>query len=334
MKIEDTLVYAVKNKDKNVVKNSSSGGLFTALTDAFLNDGYAVASCIYNYETDGVEYKVYNDYLTRDSARGSKYIQASIGTGFKDLSEWLIRNPEKELIAFGTGCQMEGLRRFLELKHLRERVVIVDLICHGATSPGVWKKYLICKEIKGKIQYLSFKDKRNGWHDPTVYAKVEGKEVSIKDFSEWFYGGWAIRESCYKCPFAKIDRNSDITIGDYWGIEEAIPQFADQMGVSLALIHTEKGMELFNRIKEYIFYQESDKIHCKQPRLISPAVKPKDRNQFWFDIEKKGIEYCLSNYKERVAVIPFEKRLFLKIKLCLKKLKKDVSANNRKKQSV
>lgn len=134
------------------------------------------------------------------------------------------------------------------------------------------------------------------------------------------YMVWAIRESCYKCPFAKIERDTDITIGDYWGIERAIPEFADSMGVSLALIHSKEGLELFNRIKENIVYQESDKNNCLQPRLISPANKPKDRNQFWSDIEKKGIDYCLENYKEKEVTIPLWRKVGRKAKRIVKKI--------------
>lgn len=317
---DNTLVYAVKHLDKNVIRNSSSGGLFTALSDTFLNNGNAVASCVYNYKTDKVELKVYQDKNTRDSARGSKYIQASIGNGFKNIYEWLIKNPEKSLIAFGTGCQMDGLSRYLEIKNLRNRVIIIDIICHGATSPGLWKTYLTSRNLRGKLDYISFKDKRNGWHNPTVFVKSDGEEISIKDFSEWFYGEWAIRESCYRCPFTRIDRNTDITIGDYWGIEDAIPKFADEMGVSLALIHSEEGLKLFDSIKEKIEFQESNKNNCLQPRLVSPANKPKDREQFWSDIKDKGIEYCLNNYKQKEIITPLWRKVAHKIKHQLTKL--------------
>lgn len=315
----ETRVYAVKHIDNNVIRNSSSGGLFTALSDAFLNSGNAVASCLYNYKTDKVEFKIYQDINTRDSARGSKYIQASIENGFKNIYEWLTKNPENFIIAFGTGCQMDGLRRYLELKKLRNRVIIVDIICHGATSPGLWEKYLTDRNLKGKLDYISFKDKRNGWHNPTVFVKSNGEEISIKDFSEWFYGEWAIRESCYRCPFTKIERDTDITIGDYWGIEKAIPKFADEMGVSLALIHSEEGLELFDSIKDKIVIQESDKNNCLQPRLVSPSNKPEDREQFWSDVENMGIEYCLENYKQKEIVIPFWRKFGSKIKHQLKK---------------
>lgn len=316
----DTLVYAVKHKDTNIIKQSSSGGLFTALSDAFLESGNAVASCLYNYETDKVEFQIYEDTNTRDSARGSKYIQATIGDGFKNVSEWLKANPDKELITFGTGCQMNGLSRYLELKKLRSRVVFVDIICHGATSPGLWEKYLIDKGIKGKLEYISFKDKRNGWHNPTVYSVVNGEEISIKDFSELFYGKWAIRESCYECPFTKIDRDTDITIGDYWGIESAMPKFADPMGVSLALIHSKEGLELFEKIKGKIDYRQSNKNDCLQPRLISPANRPKDRKQFWSDEKEKGVGYCMENYKRKEAKIPLWRRVGSRIKRQIKKI--------------
>lgn len=317
---DKSLVYAVKHKSSDVVKKSSSGGLFTALSDVFLQDGNAVASCIYNYETDQVEFKIYDDFDIRDSARGSKYIQASIGNGFKDVLDWIKGNPERVLLALGTGCQMEGLRLFLEAKKLRDRVLIVDIICHGATSPGLWQKYIKQKDIKGKIEYLSFKDKRNGWHNPTVFARVCGEETSIKDFSEWFYGEWAIRESCYKCPFTKINRNTDMTIGDYWGIENVMPDFADSMGVSLMLIHSDKGKEIFEKIKDSIDYRESNHKDCLQPRLISPAERSKDRQQFWIDVDDKGLEYCSKKYKEVALKTPIWRKVARKAKSIIKKL--------------
>lgn len=316
----ETLVFAVKHKDKDIVNSSSSGGMFTALTDYYLREGNSVASCVYNYETDSVDLVIYDEESIRNSARGSKYIQATIGEGFINIVNWLKLNQHKSLIVFGTGCQMEGLRKLLELKKLRERVVLVDLICHGATSPGLWRKYLELKDYRGKMQYLSFKDKRNGWHEPTVYALVEGRERSIKDFSEWFYGGWAIRKSCYKCPFAKIERNTDITIGDYWGIENVLPNFADSKGVSLALIHSEAGKNLFEKIKADVEYVVSNKSDCLQPRLISPANEPSDRGQFWLDINENGLEACLTNYKEPVIRNPLWKRLARKMKHFIKSL--------------
>lgn len=228
---------------------------------------------------------------------GSKYIQATIGDGFKRIREWLLENPIRLLLVVGTGCQTAGLDLYLRAKNLRERVVLVDLICYGAASPGLWKRYIKHIGIFHKIDKISFKDKRYGWHTPSYYAKVKDKEIKINEFVEWFYGKWALRESCYKCPYTRVKRNSsDITIGDYWGIENVFPDFSDPNGVSLVILQTSVGKALFEEVKGYVSYKLSNENECLQPRLISPTEKPKDRKQFWDDIHKIGIDYCAIKY--------------------------------------
>lgn len=95
----------------------------------------------------------------------------------------------------------------------------------------------------GKITYLTFKDKRNGWKSPTAYVKVNGAEKPIKDYVKVFYNRCALRPSCYECPYATTERKTDMTIGDFWHIEETIPDFYDPNGNSLFLIHTNRGEE-------------------------------------------------------------------------------------------
>lgn len=317
MESYETKVYAVKHKDGEVIKQSSSGGLFTALSDYFINTGNAVASCIYNNETDRVEFEIYTSRKKRDEARGSKYIQAHIGNGFIDVINWLKNNPNKIMLSIGTGCQMDGLRKLLEVAGLRKRVVLVDLICHGATSPGLWQIYTKYIDCNGRIERISFKDKRNGWHNPTLYVKVDGKEKSINSFAEWFYGQWAIRESCYCCPYTQVDRKTDLTIGDYWGIETVLPDFSDLMGVSLLLVHSENGNKIFEQIKSDIEYEQTSREQCLQPRLLSPAKRPRDRQGFWNDIESKGLSYCEKKYVEKN-----NSNLFIKVKRRLKNIVK------------
>lgn len=294
--IEDTLIYAVKHKSADVIKCSSSGGLFTALSDYFLNNGNAVASCVYNFEMDSVRLKIYNDKKNRDEARGSKYIQAELGDSFKKIEEWVVKNTGKKLMVVGTGCQIAGLDMYLKKKSLRDRVVLVDLICHGVTSPNLWKAYIHLIKGGGNLEKIAFKDKKYGWHYPRTIAIIDGKEKKINSFSDWFYLGLSIRESCYSCPYTKVNRNSDITIGDYWGIEETNKKFSNPMGVSLALVHSIKGVETFNAIKTDIDWLESDVDSYIQPRLISPECRPSNRDAFWNDMNNFGIEYCAKKY--------------------------------------
>ncbi len=314
-----TKIYAAKSKSRDVVTNSSSGGMFTAFSDAFLERGNIVAACQYSYETDSVMLSIITDKESRDRARGSKYIQAELKDSFDKVIGLLRTCREKQVLVFGTGCQIAGLDLVLRSMHLRNRVVLVDLICHGAASSNLWKNYIsrIESEEGGAISYVTFKDKRKGWESPSVFTIIDGKEISIKSYSDWFYMGWSLRESCYKCPYTRIDRRSDITIGDYWGIQNVMPKFYDRMGVSLVIVHTESGRKLFDNVSSAIDYQPSNRKECLQPRLISPQLRPNDRDLFWSDMQEKGMDYCIEKYVEHYDVSIKEK-----IKKCLKRLLK------------
>lgn len=312
-------IYAVKHRQKNVVKQSSSGGVFTALSDYFMVHGNAVASSVYLYDETAVRLTIYTDENSRNDARGSKYIQAETGEAFNKICEWLVLHPQQEMMIVGTGCQIAGLDLLLKEKQLRERVLLVDLICHGVSSSKLWKDYSkkLEKDKSGRISYLTFKNKDNGWKNPSAFVVINEKRESIKPFSEWFYSGWILRESCYQCPYTKVERmGSDITIGDYWGVDVVKPEFYDKNGVSLVILQNEKGKYFFNKIKNDIFFEEISKEMCSQPRLLCPASRPKNREKFWNDMRKYGIKYCSEHYTEKSAV-SWRRRL----KNIIKKLK-------------
>lgn len=295
------LIYGVKHKREDVLMSSSSGGVFTALTDVFLQTG-TVASSIYNYETHRVEFALYEDFETRNLARGSKYIQTVPGDFYIQVSEW-IESHEENMMIFGTGCQIAGLHMFLTQKNLRDRVILVDLICHGSPSPGLWKHYATYLEENnnGKMTYLAFKDKRHGWEKPTAFCRINSKEISLKGYTDWFYMGLTLRDSCYKCPFTKIDRStSDLTIGDFWNVRQHHDEFYDMNGVSLVIIQTPKGQKIFDKIKDRVEYITVSEKECLQPRLSCPQDIPENRDEFWQDIKDKGIEYCENTYFQNV----------------------------------
>lgn len=302
-------IYAAKSKDKQVIADSSSGGMFTVLSDFFLERGDAVAACKYSYESDVVELSVFLDKKSRDESRGSKYIQAELHDSYNKLLDFLIQYPNKKMLVIGTVCQIAGLDLVLKDKKLRDRVVLVDLICHGSASSNLWKEYISKIELEqgGKLDYVTFKNKRNGWERPSTFVVINGKEVSIKPYSDWFYMSWSIRESCYECPYTRVDRNSDITIGDFWGIQKSMPDFYDSMGVSLIITHTDKGRTIFENIKENIEYRISNYDDCLQPRLISPQLRPNDRDLFWKDMRFKGMNYCIKEYIEKYEISVKEK---------------------------
>lgn len=293
----DTIVYAGRLKDKSALMSSSSGGAFTALSDAFLKSRDAVVAAVYNYENHTVEFQMILDEKQRERAKGSKYMQSKPGDIYQKAYRWLMDNPKKELLFVGMGCQSDGFRKFSEIKGIRDRVYIVDIICHGSPSPKLWREYAESIQKKdGKITYLTFKDKRNGWKSPTAYVKVNGSERPLKDYVRVFYNQCALRPSCYECPYATTERKTDMTIGDFWHIEETIPDFYDPNGNSLFLIHTDRGEELFEKVRDNLDYRLSNTAQCWQANLEAPTQKSEQRDVFWNDYQKKGIDFVIKKY--------------------------------------
>ena len=293
----DTIVYAGRLKDKSALMSSSSGGAFTALSDAFLKSGDAVVAAVYNYENHTVEFQMILDEKQRERAKGSKYMQSKPGDIYQKAYRWLMDNPKKELLFVGMGCQSDGFRKFSEIKGIRDRGHIVDIICHGSPSPKLWREYAESIQKKdGKITYLTFKDKRNGWKSPTAYVKVNGSERPLKDYVRVFYNQCALRPSCYECPYATTERKTDMTIGDFWHIEETIPDFYDPNGNSLFLIHTDRGEELFEKVRDNLDYRLSNTAQCWQANLEAPTQKSEQRDVFWNDYQKKGIDFVIKKY--------------------------------------
>lgn len=293
----DTIVYAGRLKDKSALMSSSSGGAFTALSDAFLKSGDAVVAAVYNYENHTVEFQMILDEKQRERAKGSKYMQSKPGDIYQEAYHWLMDNPKKELLFVGMGCQSDGFRKFSEIKGIRDRVYIVDIICHGSPSPKLWREYAESIQKKdGRITYLTFKDKRNGWKSPIAYVKVNGSERPLKDYVKVFYNRCALRPSCYECPYATTERKTDMTIGDFWHIEETIPDFYDPNGNSLFLIHTDRGEELFEKIRDNMDYRLSNTAQCWQANLEAPTQKSEQRDVFWNDYQKKGIDFVIKKY--------------------------------------
>ena len=174
-------VYAVKLKDRERLFKSSSGGMFWVIAYLFVNRGDAVVCTVYNNLTKQAEFRLLTDRAQLDIAQGSKYMQSILGDIFSVCIRWLNEHKNHKLLFVGTGCQAAGFQKFMERKKMRERVVIVDLICHGVPSPKIWKEYAGVLEAKnnGKIENISFKDKRNGWKNPYAYVNIQKKEVAL-----------------------------------------------------------------------------------------------------------------------------------------------------------
>lgn len=294
----DVEAYAARIKDKEILANSSSGGMFTVFSNYALCEGAALVCSIYDYQNYCVNYQLIDNETDRNKAYGSKYLQSEMGEIYKKCYEWLERNPHKKLYFFGMGCQAAAFLNVMKKWGCLERIVVIDIICHGVPSPRVWKEYIteIEKNARKKMEYFTFKDKRNGWNHPTAVAEIDGKEESLQTYINLFYQHDILRPACYTCPYATPFRSSDITIGDFWGIENTLPEFYDPMGNSLVFLHSPKGKKLFENVKSTIDYAKTNVKECLQPNLIKPTKKNKTRDKFWEEYYQFGINHIIKKY--------------------------------------
>lgn len=295
--LSETKVYGGRLLERTELLASSSGGAFTALSDVFLRNGDAIVCSTYNFETHRQEFRLIEDRESRDKARGSKYLQSIPGEIFKEVEVWIVNHPDKKLLFVGMGCQSAGFQKYAEWKGFRDRVTVVDIICHGSPSPQIWREYAeSLKRSSGKMSFLTFKDKRDGWKKPTSIAVIDGKEYLLQKYVKVFYSRKEMRLSCHKCPYTTTERYTDITIGDFWHIEDRIPERYDEMGTSLFLIHTERGKELFENAKSSLYWFESSITDCWQLNLEKPTSIGEGREKFWKDYYAYGIKFIIKKY--------------------------------------
>ena len=289
-------VFAVKHKDENVRMDSRSGGIFTALSDYVLENGGTVYGS--SMEADFVVKHIrVTTKEERNKMRGSKYAQSSLGEVFYEVKNDLLN--DIQVLFTGTSCQIAGLKSFLGKEY--EKLICVDIICHGVPSQKVLSEY-ICwmeKRKKAKVTKIDFRNKNKfGWkeHVETLYFE-DGTEVDSRIYAQLFYGLNIIRPSCYKCRYKSLEHPGDITIGDFWGISEISPNFDDDKGVSLVFINSEKGKRLFDLIADRLYYIETGVSDCMMHKpLVEPYREPISRNEFWDIYNKRGILGVINNY--------------------------------------
>lgn len=253
-------IYIAWSLNDEIRKQSSSGGIFTELAMGFFDKGGYVAGAIYDenylvrhYITDRVE--------ELSLLRKSKYVQSKTGLIFKEIESILEQN--KHVMFVGTPCQSAGLRGFLSKDY--DKLLICDLVCHGVNSPKVYRKYIDSLETtyQSKMKTIDFRDKRNGWNNFGTRITFEsGQEYYKGQRKEPFYRGFIqnlyLRKSCYDCRFKTLPRNTDITLADFWGIEKNYKDIDTKQGISLIIIHNEKGQAYFDKIGKRIFKMESN----------------------------------------------------------------------------
>lgn len=295
--------YAAEHKSVEVLFASTSGGMFSALADVMYNDKGYVGGAVHN-DDFSVSHFISNDRSDLKYLRRSKDLQSN-AEGFYKKVKNLLEKGEKVLVC-GLPCQIAGLVNFLGKEY--ENLITVDLICGGVNSPKAWRKYLdYIEEINAsKIVWTENKSKEYGWRNLTQKFVFEnGSEYFDTRKTSCFTNGYIgshlyLRPSCYECRFRGFPRIADITIGDFWGIENFTGKYKSDMGTSVVMVNNEKGARYFAKASRRINCEEVslDWVLPGNPSLTPHASKmPDRREEFFRDLDLMRFDEAVKKYQ-------------------------------------
>ncbi len=291
-------VYAVRHKDPEEVDASRSGATFIALSDLILSRGGVVYGAGYE-DHFRVVHKRGETKSQRDEFRGSKYVQSDMNGALRGVRADLEEG--REVLFSGTPCQTAAVRSYLKMMRVDSaKLLICDIVCHGVPSPYVWRDYLSMVEAKRgeRATSVEFRDKSKlGWTAHKESFTFGGEKIYTTTYTYLFYEHIMFRHSCGACPYTNFQRPSDITLADFWGWQRVSPSFnADDRGVSLVLVNTPKGQEVFKAVEEQIDFIPSDTDSCIQPNLQRPSSVHPKREAFERDYATRGVKYVCYKY--------------------------------------
>ena len=294
-KEEPSAIYAVQHSNKSVVKESSSGGAFTLISDLILAQGGEVFGCVID-ENFHVLHVSAKTAAERDRMRGSKYVQSDLGNVYAEIKQACKNHP---VLFVGTPCQVGGLYSYLG--KIPENLVTMDFICHGTPSQKIFQEHIRFLEKKYRKQASSYKfrDKKYGWrHVETVFFKDGSQKSSYAVFGiKHFFGqNINLRPACYACPYTTVSREADITIGDFWGAERILNRYENK-GISLLMVNNQKGEALFGKITKDHVVRQIEVKDAMQRAMQKPAPKSKQTQAFWALYEKEGYEGVVRKYR-------------------------------------
>ena len=302
-------VYAAKNKNEEVRQASSSGGIFTALAEEIIREGGVVFGACFSADWEVVhDYTETVDGLAR--FRGSKYVQSRMGDSYIQAEAFL--KAGRKVLFSGTPCQIAGLKRYLRKDYAN--LLAVDVICHGVPSPGVWREYLkeeIARQRDGKntvlprpihekdvlVEGISFRDKTLGWKKFSFALVLSTTNGSGEKFSfcsrmplnenlflRGFLADLYLRPSCYACPLKCGKSGSDMTLGDFWGLQDVFPELDDDKGMTALLVNSVRGKEMLDNIRLDLWQTDYESVFRGNPALEKSAAMPKRRQSFYADL--------------------------------------------------
>lgn len=294
--------YAIRCKDKEILKNSTSGGFFTPAAEYIIKNNGIVYGVGFD-ENLNICHKGAENINEIQEFRGSKYVQSFLGNTFVQIKKHL--ENKKKVLFSGTPCQVEGLKKYLKKDY--ENLITIDLICHGTPSPKLWRKYVEYQEKKynSKIIEVHFRNKTYGYHSGTMKIVFEnGKKyygsARVDYMLKSFFKEISSRPSCYECHFKCKNHNSDITIYDCWSIEKLKSDLVDDdLGYTNIIVNSDKGKNFLNNILDNfeIYKVDLEKQILYDGIMVEKSAVPNvNRDEYYVGLNKFGIEKNVKTY--------------------------------------
>ena len=329
---EPLSVYAAKAKDDKLRMESSSGGIFSLLARRIIADGGIVYGAAICGDDLTVRHCSAENEEELSWLRGSKYVQSAIGDTY-----WSVRRQletGRKVLFSGTPCQVAALRNFLGNDY--DNLFCVEVICHAVPSPLAWRKFLEKRATalaQGRDsarpeavidRRISFRRKNCGWKRFSLSLRFANDKEYLGDlytdtFLRGFLGELYNRPSCHACSARELRSGADITIADYWNVHQRFPEMDDDLGTSVVLVNSSKGMLLLERITTLCDIVESDYADV---RRVNPAVyrssSPHPRRCKFFQFASDGADFDAT--VERLLRRPLWRRIASLAKRTLKRL--------------
>lgn len=284
----DQKVYAAWSKDKKLRKESSLGGIFPLLAEYTLQQGGVVCASRFSDNFTAVQFDICEKKSELPKYQGSKYMQSTVGMIYRQVRS--ILEDGRKLLFVGTGCQVAGLKSFLDRDF--DNLLCIDLICHGVPSPLVWKNYINyldkLYEASG-IERVTFRKKKPSWKIYSINVRFKnGKQYDASKTKDPYMIAFTqdliLRPSCEHCKFACRNREGDITLADFWSYRSfEFRTRNDEKGISCVIINSSKGNMVFDVIRQQLIVVEKTMEEAIRGNrsLIRPWPANEKESEFW-----------------------------------------------------
>ena len=298
--------YLFQNSNEEIRKDSTSGGIFTAIGEFVIKNNGIVYGATFD-DNFVVNHIGVESTYELCKFRKSKYVQSNQNNCFKEIKQYLDNG---KLVCYsGTPCQVGGLRTYLRKDY--ENLILVDIMCHSVPSPLVFEKYkgyILKKMNANKILNINFRDKNKyGYKYSMMTVETDNgiysQGIDTDPYLRAFFSDVSVRPSCYNCHFKTMKRVSDLTIWDCFNINEIDKSFDDDKGTTRVLVQSEKGEKLLENLDDVRLKELDINIATKKVKEMTNSVNYNDkRKKFFENINDDNVfeKYYPTNFKTEV----------------------------------